>query len=413
MFDLSREAGAPATQRTIAVVLSAAVESRFSSPTPKQYMKLAGRMIVEHTIDVFESSTDIDEIVIVSGPEHVDVLWECASRNHWSKRTCDLFIEEVRRARERVDCVVNTAGRLLFKPLDMMTEQEVHESVEVNYLGAVNVARAAAPHLQLTRSCLVLFISSSYTRGRPFYGLYSSSQSAIVNLAQALSEEWAARGVRVVCMNPERTNTRMRREPFGEEPLGTLPIEATTVSRKTCDATIVVSAYNAEQHIERCLESLVAQTLESLEILVIDDGSEDHTLAKIGAFSSRDRRIVPLAQTNRGLSATMNRGIREATGEYIIFFDSDDYADREKLKVMDDARARDPRSKASTERLSGVVRELAAALERVAQLEQAATELRAAGRTMGHQAEPLSVAQHRNPEGAGCSTRNWLPVGDR
>ena len=69
---------------------------------------------------------------------------------------------------------------------------------------------------------MLLFTSSSYTRGRSGYSLYSSAKAAIVNLTQALADEWAASGVRVNCVNPERTGTPMRTKAFGEEPPGTL-----------------------------------------------------------------------------------------------------------------------------------------------------------------------------------------------
>jgi 2-C-methyl-D-erythritol 4-phosphate cytidylyltransferase len=68
----------------------------------------------------------------------------------------------------------------------------------------------------------LLFTSSSYTRGRSGYSLYSSAKAAVVNLTQALADEWAAFGVRVNCLNPERTGTPMRTKAFGDEPPGSL-----------------------------------------------------------------------------------------------------------------------------------------------------------------------------------------------
>ena len=93
---------------------------------------------------------------------------------------------------------------------------------EVNYLAPVFVAQAALPHLQQTEGQLLLFTSSSYTRGRSDYSLYSSAKAAVVNLTQALADEWAPIGVRVNCVNPERTGTPMRTKAFGEEPAGSL-----------------------------------------------------------------------------------------------------------------------------------------------------------------------------------------------
>ena len=122
----------------------------------------------------------------------------------------------------RVDYVINTAGVLHMGKLEDTTDLTVRETVGVNYLGPVNVARAAIRHLRETRGHLLLYTSSSYTRGRADYSLYSSSKAAVVNLTQALADEWAEYGVRVNCVNPERTGTPMRSRAFGEEPPATL-----------------------------------------------------------------------------------------------------------------------------------------------------------------------------------------------
>ena len=65
---------------------------------------------------------------------------------------------------------------------------------------------------------LLNFTSSSYTRGRSYYALYSSSKAAIVNFTQAIAEEWTSDNIKVNCINPERTATPMRTSNFGVEP---------------------------------------------------------------------------------------------------------------------------------------------------------------------------------------------------
>lgn len=69
---------------------------------------------------------------------------------------------------------------------------------------------------------LLHFTSSSYTMGRAFYCLYSSTKAAVVNFVQALAEEWEGENIRVNCINPQRTHTPMRTVAFGNEPLDTL-----------------------------------------------------------------------------------------------------------------------------------------------------------------------------------------------
>lgn len=122
----------------------------------------------------------------------------------------------------RIDYVVLTAGVLEQGPLVDVDEETIARAVRVNYLAPVTVARLAVPYLQKTRGQLLLYTSSSYTRGRAGYALYSSCKAAVVNLTQALADEWSELGVRVNCVNPERTSTPMRVRAFGEEPPHTL-----------------------------------------------------------------------------------------------------------------------------------------------------------------------------------------------
>lgn len=122
----------------------------------------------------------------------------------------------------RVDFVVNTAGVLPRGSLDAFSEETIFNATEVNYLGPIFIAQEFFPHLARTRGSLLLFTSSSYTRGRAGYSLYSSAKAAVVNLMQALADEWAPAGVNVNCVNPERTATPMRQQAFGDEPPATL-----------------------------------------------------------------------------------------------------------------------------------------------------------------------------------------------
>lgn len=122
----------------------------------------------------------------------------------------------------RIDGVVCTAGILDKQPLVNMDYETIKQSIEVNYMGCVIVAKEAFQYLKQTSGSLLFYTSSSYTRGRSLYSLYSSSKAAIVNLVQALSEEWFEYGVRINCINPERTKTPMRIRSFGDEPENTL-----------------------------------------------------------------------------------------------------------------------------------------------------------------------------------------------
>lgn len=143
-------------------------------------------------------------------------------------------VREVAEAAGRIDFVVNSAGILPRGSLLESTEEMVYAATEVNYLGPIFVAQEAYPHLEATGGSLLLFTSSSYTRGRSGYSLYSSAKAATVNLTQALADEWATAGVRVNCVNPERTATPMRTKAFGEEPPGSL-LASEVVARASLD----------------------------------------------------------------------------------------------------------------------------------------------------------------------------------
>ena len=88
--------------------------------------------------------------------------------------------------------------------------------------------------------------------------------------------------------------------------------------------SIIVPVYNVEQHLERCVESIVAQTLDDYEILLVDDGSADRSGALCDELQRHHTSIRVIHQANGGLSAARNRGIEEAQGRYITFVDSDD-----------------------------------------------------------------------------------------
>lgn len=127
-------------------------------------------------------------------------------------------LKEVFEKEGRIDAVINTAGVLDKVPLINMSYDDIYKSIDINYLGAIIVAKESYSYLKESKGVLLLFTSSSYTRGRSLYSLYSSSKAAIVNLVQALSEEWYDCGIRINCINPERTKTPMRTRNFGMEP---------------------------------------------------------------------------------------------------------------------------------------------------------------------------------------------------
>ena len=131
-------------------------------------------------------------------------------------------LAEVDKKEGKIDAVICTAGVLYRQPLRTMNQEEIESSISINLLGIINVSRAAYDYLKRTEGSLLFFTSSSYTRGRMMYSVYSATKAAVVNFVQAVSEEWHSVGIRVNCINPERTKTPMRVKNFGNEPEGSL-----------------------------------------------------------------------------------------------------------------------------------------------------------------------------------------------
>ena len=100
--------------------------------------------------------------------------------------------------------------------------------------------------------------------------------------------------------------------------------------------SVVIPFYNVEDYFEECVSSIVNQTLKDIEIICINDGSTDNSLKILEQFANSDDRIKVFSQENRGVSASRNRGIKLAQGEYIYFMDSDDILDLNALEELYD-----------------------------------------------------------------------------
>ena len=98
--------------------------------------------------------------------------------------------------------------------------------------------------------------------------------------------------------------------------------------------SVIIPVYNVEKYLHRCLDSVIAQTYQNLEIICVDDGSVDESGKICDQYAVRDARIKVIHQENQGLSAARNRGLDAAEGEYISFVDSDDYILEDMYKKM-------------------------------------------------------------------------------
>ena len=101
--------------------------------------------------------------------------------------------------------------------------------------------------------------------------------------------------------------------------------------------SIIIPVYNVEAYLDRCLKSIVNQTYENLEIIIVDDGSPDKCPFICDSWQLKDDRIIVIHKENGGLSSARNTGLDIATGDYICFVDSDDYISLDMIETMLDA----------------------------------------------------------------------------
>ena len=98
--------------------------------------------------------------------------------------------------------------------------------------------------------------------------------------------------------------------------------------------SVIIPVYNTEEYVGRCVESVMAQTYADIEIILIDDGSDDASLSICQSLQCRDNRITLVSQDNRGASMARNRGLDITKGEYIMFVDSDDWIEPEMTQSL-------------------------------------------------------------------------------
>lgn len=98
--------------------------------------------------------------------------------------------------------------------------------------------------------------------------------------------------------------------------------------------SVIVPAYNAAQYLPQCLDSILAQTYDNIELIVVNDGSKDSTAQIIDAYASQHPSVRAIHKPNGGVTSARMRGIREASGDWITFVDSDDWVESHGLEAL-------------------------------------------------------------------------------
>ena len=98
--------------------------------------------------------------------------------------------------------------------------------------------------------------------------------------------------------------------------------------------SVVIPAFNAQKYLERCLNSFAGQTFKDFEVIIVDDGSIDQTGQIADSFAAKDSRFRVIHQNNQGVAAARQTGLDNASGEFVIHADSDDWVDSDMLEVL-------------------------------------------------------------------------------
>ena len=100
--------------------------------------------------------------------------------------------------------------------------------------------------------------------------------------------------------------------------------------------SVIVPVYNVEDYLISCMDSIINQTLENIEVICINDGSTDESLKILKEYEKKDERVKVYSKQNSGQGTARNFGLENAIGEYVLFVDSDDWIDIETCEILYD-----------------------------------------------------------------------------
>ena len=98
--------------------------------------------------------------------------------------------------------------------------------------------------------------------------------------------------------------------------------------------SVILPVYNAEKYLDNSIKSILSQSYKNIELIIINDGSSDNSKKICEKYQKDDKRIRIINKSNKGVSAARNDGIKEAKGEYICFFDADDFLENDMIEKM-------------------------------------------------------------------------------
>lgn len=98
--------------------------------------------------------------------------------------------------------------------------------------------------------------------------------------------------------------------------------------------SVIIPVYNAENYLKECLDSILKQTLQEIEVICVNDGSSDGSLSILNEYVKEDSRLKIISQENQGAGSARNNGLKYAKGLFVIFLDCDDIFEHNMLEIM-------------------------------------------------------------------------------
>lgn len=113
-----------------------------------------------------------------------------------------------------------------------------------------------------------------------------------------------------------------------------------------CKFSIIIPVYNVEPYLRRCVDSVLSQSFNDYEVILVDDGSPDRCGEICDEYARNNKSVKCIHRENGGISVARNTGLNAATGEYVIFIDSDDmWSDPDALKMINDVFCKNPKTR--------------------------------------------------------------------
>ncbi len=197
------------------------------------------KMMVKKNVLIFGHSSGIGKEIFDLCKKHSANVSGYSLSNDFD--VCDFekvdnLINEHAKKHGKIDIIISTAGILNMERLEKTSLETILKQVDVNFSAQTNIVKSAINNMKKGGS-IILFTSSSYTRGRANYSIYSATKAAIVNFVQAMAEELIEKEIRINAMCPSRTDTPMRRNNFGNEPKESL-LEPQKVAMETLKVSL-------------------------------------------------------------------------------------------------------------------------------------------------------------------------------